>query len=183
LFYDVTTLYFETFAEDDLRKNGFSKDNKSQQPQILVALLVTKEGFPIAYSIFPGNVFEGHTILPVVNEFIEKHSVKEFTVVADAAMISTSNMQELLRNNINYIVGARLGNLPGELIRQIDRSIVREDGKTIRIKTDNVIDLHYSRYVTEKINMKWKSRLRRPDLSSLLQKSKRSSLSKPLLSK
>ena len=46
LFYDVTTLYFETFEEDDLRKNGFSKDNKSQQPQILVALMVTKEGFP-----------------------------------------------------------------------------------------------------------------------------------------
>lgn len=52
LFYDVTTLYFETFEEDDLRKNGFSKDNKSQQPQILIALMVSKEGFPIAYEIF-----------------------------------------------------------------------------------------------------------------------------------
>lgn len=48
LFYDVTTLYFEAFEEDELRKNGFSKDNKSQQPQILIALMVTKEGFPIA---------------------------------------------------------------------------------------------------------------------------------------
>lgn len=55
LFYDVTTLYFETFKEDELRNNGFSKDNKSQQPQILVALMVTKEGFPIAYEIFSGN--------------------------------------------------------------------------------------------------------------------------------
>jgi hypothetical protein len=110
LFYDVTTLYFETFEEDELRRNGFSKDNKSQQPQILVALMVTKEGFPIAYSIFSGNTFEGHTIIPVVNGFIKKHAVKEFTVVADAAMISTTNIQALLSNNINYIVGARLGN-------------------------------------------------------------------------
>jgi len=62
LFYDVTTLYFETFEEDELRKNGFSKDNKSQQPQILVALMVTKEGLPIAYEVFAGNTFEGHTI-------------------------------------------------------------------------------------------------------------------------
>ena len=54
LFYDVTTLYFETFEEDELRKNGFSKDNKSQQPQILVALMVTKDGFPISYEIFCG---------------------------------------------------------------------------------------------------------------------------------
>jgi transposase len=75
LFYDVTTLYFETFEEDKSRKNGFSKDNKSQQPQILVALMVSKEGFPVAYEIFSGNTFEGHTIIPVVKRFIEKNGV------------------------------------------------------------------------------------------------------------
>ena len=137
LFYDVTTLYFETFEEDELRKNGFSKDNKSQQPQILVALMVSQEGFPIAYEIFSGNTFEGHTIIPVVKEFIGKHSVKSFTVVADAAMISSTNVEELIKNNINYIVGARLGNLSSELITQIDNNINREDGKSIRLKTDN----------------------------------------------
>jgi transposase len=137
LFYDVTTLYFETFKEDELRKTGFSKDSKSQQPQILIGLLVTKEGFPIAYDIFPGNKFEGHTIIPVVNKFINKYAVKEFTVVADAAMISTTNTQELLNNDVNYIVGARLSNLSNELIELIDRTITREDGKSIRIKTVN----------------------------------------------
>jgi transposase len=70
LFYDVTTLYFETFEEDNLRKNGFSKDNKCQQPQIIVALMVTREGLPIAYEVFSGNTFEGNTILPFVNDFI-----------------------------------------------------------------------------------------------------------------
>src|SRR5690606_9890051 len=85
LFYDVTTLYFETFQEDELRKNGFSKDNKSQQPQILVALLVTKQGFPIAYEVFSGNTFEGHTIIPVIHSFIQRYKVKTFTVVADPA--------------------------------------------------------------------------------------------------
>ena len=69
LFYDVTTLYFESFEEDELRRNGFSKDNKSQQPQVLVALLVTKEGFPIGYEVFAGNTFEGHTIIPVIEKF------------------------------------------------------------------------------------------------------------------
>lgn len=136
LFYDVTTLYFETFEEDELRKNGFSKDNKSQQPQILIGLMVTKEGFPIAHQIFVGNTFEGNTIIPVVNNFIKKHSVREFTVVADAAMISYSNIQELTKSNINFIVGARLGNLSDELIKKIS-CIIREDGKSIRIKTNN----------------------------------------------
>ncbi|MCI0501768.1 MAG: transposase, partial [Epsilonproteobacteria bacterium] len=83
LFYDVTTLYFETFEEDELRKNGFSKDNKSQQPQILIALMVTKEGFPITYEVFSGNTFEGQTILPVVKSFVKKNNVRELTDVVD----------------------------------------------------------------------------------------------------
>lgn len=137
IFYDVTTLYFEAFEEDELRKNGFSKDSKSHQPQILIALLVSKEGFPIAYEVFSGNTFEGHTILPVVKQFIEANKVKEFTVVADAAMISTENVKQFIQNNINYIVGARLGNIPSVLLENIDKNISREDGKSIRIKTDN----------------------------------------------
>lgn len=136
LFYDVTTLYFETFQEDELRRNGFSKDNKSQQPQILIALMVTKEGLPIAYEVFAGNTFEGHTIIPVVKKFIKQHEVKSFTIVADAAMISTENIAELKSNNLSYIVGARLGNLSGDLIKVIDNNIIREDGKNIRIMTD-----------------------------------------------
>lgn len=136
LFYDVTTLYFETFQEDELRRNGFSKDNKSQQPQILVALMVSKEGFPIAYEMFPGNTFEGHTIIPVIKSFIAKNQIKAFTVVADAAMISTENIEALREENIHYIVGARLSNLSAGLIDQIDKKILREDGKSIRIKTD-----------------------------------------------
>lgn len=135
LFYDVTTLYFESFTADELRKMGFSKDNKSQQPQILVALMVTKEGFPIAYEIFAGNTFEGHTLIPVVKQFIAKHNIKTFTVVADAAMISASNIKELEKNRLHYIVGARLGNLSPSLIDKIDRELIRKDGHSIRIET------------------------------------------------
>ncbi len=136
VFYDVTTLYFETFEEDELRKNGFSKDSKSQQPQILVALMVTKEGFPIAFEIFSGNTFEGHTIIPTIKDFIKRNKVKEFTVVADAAMISSENITQLSQNDINYIVGARMGNLSIKLLETIEKQIIRQDGKSIRIKTD-----------------------------------------------
>ena len=136
LFYDVTTLYFETFEEDELRKNGFSKDNKSQQPQILIALMVTKEGFPIAYEVYPGNTFEGHTIVPLIKKFIAQNGVKNFTVIADAAMISNENVLNLKQNNIDYIVGARLGNLNDKLITQISTALSGTDKKIIRIKTD-----------------------------------------------
>ena len=156
LFYDVTTLYFEAFEEDELRKNGFSKDNKSQQPQILVALMVTTQGFPIAYEVFAGNTFEGHTIIPVVQKFIRKNDVKTFTVVADAAMISTENILELKANKINYIVGARLSNLSSELIVKIDQQLPREEGKSIRIETDNdylICNYSLARYKKDKHEM------------------------------
>ena len=137
LFYDVYTLYFETFEEDELRKNGFSKDSKSQQPQILIALVVTKEGFPIAYEVFSGNTFEGHNIIPVIKNFINRNSVKEFTIVADAAMISAENVRQLKENRINYIVGARLGDIPAEFLDSIDQTIKRDNGKSININTNN----------------------------------------------
>jgi transposase len=57
--------------------------------------------------------------------------------VADAAMISTENVQQLTQNNINYIVGARLGNIAAKLLDTIDKKISREDGRSIRIETDN----------------------------------------------
>lgn len=137
LFYDVTTLYFETFIEDELRRNGFSKDNKSQQPQIVVALMVSPEGFPVNYEIYSGNTFEGHTLIPSIRSFIKKHQVEHFTVVADAAMISTENIAALIAEKVNYIVGARLGNISADLLSAVDASLPRTDGSTIRIKTDN----------------------------------------------
>lgn len=176
VFYDVTTLYFETFQEDELRKNGFSKDNKSHQPQVLVALMVTKEGFPISYEIFSGNTFEGHTILPVVKSFIEKHQVQSFTIVADAAMISSTNVGEFNENQINYIVGARIANLSGELISKISRSLNQENGKNIRVETDkgslvcsfSAIRYRKDKYEMEKQIEKAKSVIKTPSKSKKL---------------
>lgn len=156
LFYDVTTLYFETFDDDDLRKTGFSKDSKSQQPQILVGLMVSKEGFPVAFDVFPGNTFEGHTILPVVKAFIARNHVSSFTVVADAAMISNDNIKELKSQGIHYIVGARLGNLPQTFFDELDAKIKREDGKAIRLNTDKgylICSFSNARYGKDKYEM------------------------------
>lgn len=156
LFYDVTTLYFETFSEDELRKNGFSKDNKSQQPQIVVALMVTPEGFPVSYEVFSGNTFEGHTLIPVIKSFIKKHEVENFTVVADAAMISTENVEALRTEKINYIVGARLGNAQSGLMATIDANLPRTDGNILRLKTDNgylICSFSKKRYNKDKYEM------------------------------
>ncbi len=70
VFYDMTTLYFESSDEDDLRKTGFSKDDKHQNPQIFLGLLVGLGGYAIGYEIFEGNIYEGHTLIPVLEKRI-----------------------------------------------------------------------------------------------------------------
>lgn len=156
VFYDVTTLYFESFKEDELRKNGFSKDNKPQQPQILIGLVVNTQGFPIAYEIFEGSEFEGHTLIPVISIFKRKHHIKKLTVVADAAMISFDNIQALKASRLNYIVGARIKNLSKKLTLKISNELPIKDQASIRIKTDygNLIcDFSQKRYLKDKNEM------------------------------
>lgn len=156
VFYDVTTLYFETFQSDELRKTGFSKDNKPQQPQILIGLIVNSEGFPIAYDVFQGNTFEGHTFIPVISDFKRKHHIKKLTVVADAAMISLDNIQALQASKLHYIVGARIKNLSKKLINKISEKLSKQDKATIRIETEYgnlVCGFSLKRYQKDKFEM------------------------------
>lgn len=75
VFYDVTTIYFQIDDEDEIRKRGFSKEGKHQNPQIILGLLVGVEGYPLAYEIHEGNRFEGHTMLPIIDSFKYKYDL------------------------------------------------------------------------------------------------------------
>lgn len=110
VFYDVTTLYFEAEDEDDLRKVGFSKDGKFQKPQIMLGLLVGQNGYPIGYDVFEGNTFEGHTLLPVLENIRQKYGFGKPVVVADAALLSRENLENLSNDKYQFIIGARIKN-------------------------------------------------------------------------
>ena len=110
VFYDVTTLYFEIDEEDELRKTGFSKEGKHQNPQIVLGLLVSKGGYPLAYEIFEGNKFEGHTMLPVIDKFKAKYSLDKLVVIADSGLLSNDNIIQLQQKGYEFIIGARIKN-------------------------------------------------------------------------
>ena len=134
LFFDVTTLYFEAFDEDDFRRYGFSKDNKHNQPQIVIGLTVTTDGIPLSVSIFEGSKFEGHTIIPAMSALTNRLRLDEdFVVVADSAMLSQKNIGLLEDKKLKYIVGARLGSLSRKLFREVITSMKKIDGETVRI--------------------------------------------------
>ena len=129
VFYDVTTLYFEAEDEDDLRRSGFSKDGKHQQPQIVLGLLVNATGFPLAYKIFEGNKFEGHTMLPVVETFKEKYKLQQLVIVADAGLMSNQNIKKLCEKKYEFIVGARIKN-ESEVLKSQMLSLELSDGES-----------------------------------------------------
>ena len=119
LFFDCTTLYFESFSEDTLKQPGYSKDAKFKECQVLLALAVTETGLPVHYQVLPGATFEGHSLIPVVQALQKDYDVQEAVIMADRGMLSEDNLKTLEEAGLHYIVGARLKSLPQAIQSQI----------------------------------------------------------------
>ena len=129
----MTTLYFGASDEDDLRKAGFSKDGKHQNPQIFLGLLVGLGGYAIGNDIFEGNIYEGHTLIPFFEKIAAKFSLEKPIVVADSGLLSKDKIIALDQKNYEYIIGARLKSEPEKIKQQIlDKKLI--DGDILKIK-------------------------------------------------
>lgn len=145
LFFDATTLYFESFQDDRLRQCGFSKDHKFQEVQVVLALIVTKEGMPLGYEIFPGNTFEGHTLIPTINKMRLRFAIDRMIVVADAGMMTKENIQALDEIGCEYILGARIKNMKENVQEKILNAtkyrIINDDISLQEIEIENDLRL------------------------------------------
>jgi transposase len=147
IFYDMTTLYFEAEDEDDLRKIGFSKDGKFQCPQIMLGLLVGENGYPIAYDLFEGNTFEGHTMIPIIEETQKKYNLPKPIVIADSGLLSKENIKNLEEQEYTFILGARIKNEADSVKKEILKKTKNmKDGATVRIlkSNGNIIVISFS---------------------------------------
>lgn len=159
LFFDVTTLYFESFNPDELRAFGFSKDCKFKETQIVLALVTNNRGVPLTYEIFPGNQSEGKTLITIVKKIKENYSVKNVVMVADRAMFSEENLSFLEVEGIHYIVAAKLKTMK----RSVQSEFLNEtecplDGwlKDIEVEGRRLI----VSYSTERAKKDYKQRMR-----------------------
>ena len=141
-FYDVTTFYFESFDSDELRARGMSKENKTNEVQVVLGLLVDGEGIPIDYELFRGNTSEMNTIVEVVNNYKAKNKLEKVTVIADRGLNSRLNLKPLTDLNFDYIVAQSIDRLPAETKEKIfrednwDQEFVAQDGsETFKVKT------------------------------------------------
>ena len=139
-FYDVTTLYFESESEDDLRRIGFSKEGKLARPQILLGLFTTLQGYPLSYEVYEGNKYEGHTLIDVLKKFQTKYKLKtKPIVVADRGMLNNANIAFLENNNYKYILAYKIKNVDSSLKGKIANLTFTDGGVIHTINIDKEI--------------------------------------------
>jgi hypothetical protein len=139
-FYDVTTLYFESESEDDLRRVGFSKEGKIARPQIQLGLFTTLEGYPLSFEVYEGNKYEGHTLIDVLKKFQDRFQLdKKPIVVADRGMLNNDNIAYLENNNYKYILAYKIKNISNDLKEKIKNLIFIDDNVTHNIEFKKVI--------------------------------------------
>lgn len=118
VFYDTTTMYFES-REDDVCIPDWSKDGKNANPQVVLGLLVGPGGNPIGYEIHPGNTYEGHTMIPIIEKWQKRFGFPKPIVAADAGLLSKENIRDMEDGGYEYIFGARIRSQSEEFKEQI----------------------------------------------------------------
>ena len=119
VFYDVTTFAFESVIADELKNFGFSKDCKFNEVQVVMGLLVDSNGLPIGYELFPGNTFDGKTMMAALKNIGKRFGINKVVIVADRGLNSKGNLQAIKEAGYGYIVASRIKTMKKSVQEQI----------------------------------------------------------------
>lgn len=132
IFYDTTSIYFEVNEEDeDFRKRGYSKDKRSDLPQVVVGMAVTRDGYPVKSWVFPGNRTDVTTV-EQVKEDLRGWRLNRCIFVTDAGMVSEENLALLRRGGGRYIVA-----MPCKKGTEVTTEVLSRPGRYEEVK-DNL---------------------------------------------
>jgi len=106
LLYDVTSTYFEGRGDPEICKRGYSRDHRPDCVQVNIALVVTKEGFPLGYELFAGNRTDVTTVEEIVTAMEARYGKADRVWVMDRGMVSADNIEWLQEGKRLYILGA-----------------------------------------------------------------------------
>lgn len=119
VFYDVTTFAFESVNQDGLRDFGYSKDNKYNEVQVVMGLLIDSDGFPIGYELFNGSTFDGKTMTEALNNLKKRFGIRRVVIVADRGLNSKINLKMIRDAGYGYIVASRIRKMSRKIQQQI----------------------------------------------------------------
>ena len=139
IFYDCTTIYFESFKEDEIRRKGYSKDMKFNETQVLLGVMVTERGLPVGYEVYEGSRYEGNTVRDAIEKIRERYKVEEVIFVGDSGILNKKNIEMIEKLGGKYILGARIKGMSKEVKEEIGKresykEVVSRDGERLWIK-------------------------------------------------
>jgi transposase len=134
VFFDTTTTYFEGERLQGFARFGHSKDRRPDRLQLVVGILCTRQGIPIAHRVFPGNTSDVDALLAAIAELKQRFQVKRVVVVADRGTVGTRTLEALEQAGFDYIVGVRLRKLKAarQVLARAGR--YREVAANLRVK-------------------------------------------------
>jgi transposase len=130
LLYDVTSTYFEGVADPAIAKRGYSRDHRPDCVQVNIALVVTREGMPLGYEIFPGNRVDVTTVEEIVASMEKRFGKAKRVWVMDRGMVSAENLAWLNQTGRRYVIGtpkSELRRFAKEIAQKGDWRHIRED--------------------------------------------------------
>jgi len=115
LLYDLTSTYFESDPPgpgiDSKRRHGYSRDHRPDCTQVVVALVVTPDGLPVAYEVYPGNTHEGGTLREFLDRVEQRYGRVRRTWLMDRGIPTEETLEQMRTRGINYLVGSPKGRL------------------------------------------------------------------------
>ncbi len=108
VFFDTTSIYFEGEGGDTIGKLGHSKDHRPDLNQMVVGVILDNHGQPVCSEMWPGNTADVTTLVPVIKRLRGRFAIGQICIVSDRGMISAETMDYLEKENISYILGARM---------------------------------------------------------------------------
>ena len=126
VFYDTTSIYFEGRGGETLGQYGHSKDHRSDRVQMVVGVVLDGQGRPLCCELWPGNITDVKTLLPIVDRLRKRFAIRSVCVVADRGMISQATIEELQSKErcVHYVLGARLRS-----VKEIREKVLSHPGR------------------------------------------------------
>jgi len=126
VFFDTTSIYFEGEGGDTLGKNGHSKDHRPDLKQMIIGVLMDNTGTPLCCEMWPGNIADVTTLIPIMEIIRNRFGVDHFCIVADRGMISSETIRQLEspENNIHYILGVRM-----RQVSEVKKEVLSRQGR------------------------------------------------------
>jgi transposase len=119
VFYDVTTIHFESVHADELREFGYSKAGKYNEVQVVLGMIIDSDGMPVGYELFKGNTYEGKTMITTLGKIKKRFRISRVIIVADRGLNQKSNLKDIKEAGYGYIMAAKIKGASAALQKKV----------------------------------------------------------------